>query len=132
MPDDIRALRRRIEELEDRVTELEEALGMSLPVPPGFRGPYSRNRAWQLICGLARRGTLTRDQAMIVLYGDRHEDERPDTRVIDVLLSQTRPWLRERGITIETIWGVGWTLDRENRARAQALIEQLQADAAPP
>lgn len=132
MSSEIAALRRRIEVLEDQVEELKEALGMTLPVPPGFRGVHSRKMCWRLICGLAKRGRLTRDQAMIILYGDRHEDERPDAKVVDVFLSNARPWLRERDIEVETIYGSGWSLSHEMRTKAAAVIEQLRADAAPP
>lgn len=136
MTADINALRRRVAELEDRVQELEDALGMSIEVPAAFckrqgKRHYSRRNVWRLVCGLARRGALTHDQALIVLYGDRDPDDRPKSDILNTIVWQARRWLSAYDIEIDNNWGVGWSFNPQNRARAKALIEQYQAGTVP-
>jgi hypothetical protein len=125
------ALLRRIEQLEDRVAELEDALGMSFEMPAGFRiAGGSRKQVWRLFCALAKRRSLTRDQAMIVLYSDRDPDRRPEAKIVDVLICGARHFARAHGVEIKTNRGCGWFLDCEARTRATALIKRLQASEA--
>jgi two-component system cell cycle response regulator CtrA len=120
-------LRRENEKLRDRVEELEHALALRMNVPAGFSGISvgGRRQVWHFICALARRGTLTRDAAMVALYGDKHPDERPDPHVLAVYSSAARKFLARHGVTFNTVWGEGWSMTRTMQIRTQQIIARL-------
>jgi two-component system cell cycle response regulator CtrA len=64
---------------------------------------------------MAARELVTRESAMMVLYG--HIAAQPDPKIIDVWLCKLRRKLARQGIEIVTHWGVGWSLAQKS-ARA--------------
>lgn len=116
-------LARENERLRDRVEELEEALGMTIPVPAGFRAENLTRRAWKTLCLLAKRGEFTREQALIAIYPGL--DERPSCQMVSVIIAALRRALEPHGIVITTRWGYGYSLSPQMREKARALIERL-------
>lgn len=50
----------------------------------------------------------TKEQLMSGLYWDRHDDETPEIKIIDVFVCKIRNKISGSGILIETVWGVGY------------------------
>lgn len=124
---EINRLRAENEQLRDRVEEMEQALGLRMKVPPGFViSTNGRRQVWHFICALARRGTLTRQAAIVALWGDLHPDERPDPHTLDAYACGARKFLDRHGVTFNTQWGEGWSMTRPMRIRTEAIIERLE------
>lgn len=74
---------------------------------------------------------LTQDvcskSALYHCYAHRKEDvvnsDMPDLKVIDVYICRLRKKLAPLGLTIETIWGQGYRIPRENAAEFMAALE---------
>jgi hypothetical protein len=121
----IARLRRENHTLRDRVARLEEALGVSAPVPPDFRcGPATtRGRAWRLLNAFAAHGALNADQARAVLYHDRRVAAGQAS--LHNYLARVRAYLARHGIILRALHGIGWTLDADMQAKTQALVARL-------
>lgn len=105
--------------LEDRIQQLEEALGV-LVLPPLEWG-LTKNEG-RLIGVLLERELVTKDTAMAALYRDRGESE-PEVKIVDVFICKARKKLRPFGIQIDTRWGVGYSMSAASKAAARQQIE---------
>ena len=127
-------LRRENERLRDRLEELEGLLGVSRPLPPvlpariGGRH-WSRPACWRLLNFMIARGQVTRDGALIALR-DCGADRTPDAKIVDVWIYHLRRFLKPYGITIRTHYCFGWSLSREMKEKATALVKRLEEDSA--
>lgn len=54
---------------------------------------------------------VTREQLYTAMYFDRHADEYPAVKIMDVKICKLRKKLPANN-TIETVWGLGWRLVR--------------------
>ncbi|GAA0197765.1 hypothetical protein GCM10010203_55940 [Actinomadura yumaensis] len=117
------ALQATIARLEDRILELEEAMGLCI-LPPLEWG-LTQHEA-RLFGALLERELLTKDAAMAALYRDRGDDE-PEIKIVDVLVCKARKKLKPFGIEIGTRWGVGYFVSAECKSRARAQIEAARA-----
>ena len=113
------ALEETIRQLEDRVLELEEAMGLRVLSPLEWRLTQNESR---LIGALLERELLTKDAAMAALYRDRGMDE-PDVKIVDVFICKARKKLKPFGIEITTVWGVGYFMRPECKTAARKQIE---------
>lgn len=104
--------------LEDRVQELEEALGV-LILPPLEWG-LTKNES-RLLGVLLERELVTKDTAMAALYRDRGERE-PELKIVDVFICKARKKLKPFGIVIDTRWGVGYSMSAASKAAARQQI----------
>ena len=103
-----RSLRARIDELEERVRQLEAELK-----PAGVPAPL----AWGLTAleadlfrFLWKRKVVAKQSIWFALYG--HEpDDAPDIKIVDVLLCKIRKKIKGSGIVIRTVWGAGVALE---------------------
>lgn len=107
----------------ERCEELERLLGLktqfSLSVPLTITE--------QKILGLLiAREYVTRDMAMVAMYGDRAEAHQPDTeRLIDCHIKRIRQKLtRAHGVEIKTKYSLGYYLTPAGRDNAKKLIAQ--------
>ncbi len=114
----------RCQRLDDRIAELETLLGLSCPVPPALR---LKPVCARLLGCLLRRERWTRDDLYVALYDD--PASAPQIKTIDVHMVHLRAALKPHGITIETLWGVGYFMTREMKARTHALFETLRCEA---
>jgi two-component system cell cycle response regulator CtrA len=102
-----------IDFLKDRVSVLEDMLSEQNLVPVQFRLTKQQTRLFGL---LLRRDQVTKSQAMDFLYGgDLNE---PEIQIVSVMVCQLRKRLRPFEIPIETLWGRGWYLKPEAKAKA--------------
>ena len=97
------ALQATIVRLEDRIQELEEAMGLCVLPPLEWGLTVQQAR---LFGALLEREVLTKDAAMAALYRDRGDDE-PEMKIVDVFVCHIRRKLKPFGIEIGTRWGVG-------------------------
>lgn len=120
-----------LQQLRDRVAELEELLGAKPDV--NFRLMLNPEKnVWVKACGpllgmLMKRDMVTKDAAFTVLYGDRSDADQPASKIIDVIAWRLRKACRARGVVIQTVWGEGFRLDHHNKAKLQALIDEYKA-----
>ena len=108
------------QQLEDRIAELEHALGLTAAVPaPGWDArligvlpPTAR----ALLHMLIKRPFLSKEAVMIALYDGRRECHVPPAHGISVYLHQIRRrYLAELDIEIKNVWGKGWYIETEQR-----------------
>lgn len=115
--DDLVDLQRdRIEFLEERIRQLEEALMPSTVVVP-VEYQLTANEA-RVFAHLASRDVGTKQSIMMALYSDRSEE--PEIKIVDVFVCKLRRKLRPFGVHIETIWGQGYRLARPGAAEVAA------------
>lgn len=69
---------------------------------------------------IVRREVVTKDAAMIHLYGLRCADEVPQPKILDVMVCRIKKRLKPHNITIENVWGVGWKMPRDDKRRVAA------------
>lgn len=112
------ALKAENKRLSDRVRLLEHALGFDLEVPREWR----LTRCEAAVFGLLyrRKGTVSRDAVMTVLYGDRPDP--PSDKIVNIFIWKLRRKLDPFGIEIATRHGIGWELLPEARKVARSYI----------
>jgi two-component system cell cycle response regulator CtrA len=117
-----------LQRLRDRIAELEELAGIGdddvalIKTATGL--PMSACRILGAI--RKRRGISSRDMIYGLVYGDRPECDQPEMKILDVHVVRVvriRRALKPHGITIETVWGVGWSMTDEHRAALAAMME---------
>ena len=107
------------EALRDRVRVLEDMLVDHVALP--IEWALSRQESL-LFAGLVHRGLLTKDGAMAVVYGGLGRERDVNPKIIDVFICKIRKKLKPHGVRIETLWGRGWQLAAEDRARFRAML----------
>lgn len=121
-----RALEAAIARLEDRVAELEAAMGLGVLTP--LEWGLTRNEA-RLVGALLERELLTKDAAMAALYRDRGADE-PEIKIVDVFVCKARKKLKPFGVEIGTRWGEGYFMTGPAKAEARRQIADASLGAA--
>jgi two-component system cell cycle response regulator CtrA len=118
MDDIVHLLRRRIDNLEERIRQLEDALmppSISIPFEYGLTPAEAR-----VFAHLASREMGTRQSIMLALYSDRPNEE-PEIKIVDVFVCKMRKKLARFGVRIETVRGQGYRLDRAAAPARQAV-----------
>ncbi|GHB33756.1 hypothetical protein GCM10007094_23260 [Pseudovibrio japonicus] len=115
----INHLRDQNEVLQARIEELEEALVGTFLLPVEWCLTKHEERLMAL---LINRESITKIGAMAVLYDDLGKD-RPEEKIIDVLVCKIRAKLKPFDITIKTHWGLGFYIEKEKRL---VLKQQLE------
>lgn len=103
--------------LVERIIQLEELLGLELE----FHPRYNLTTSEAALLGAIAKGNpvCTKDHAYTVLYG-MHNDP-PEAKILDVFVCKLRRKVRQYGIDIKTVWGRGWYLEDEDRAKVEAM-----------
>lgn len=108
--------RQEIEQLRERVRQLEDILA-----PPGTPIPLEwrlTGKEARVFAHLTTRDVATKESIMLALYSDR-ADEGPEMKIVDVFICKMRKKIEPFGVTINTVWGTGYSL--ANRADFHAL-----------
>lgn len=101
----------RIETLEERIRQLEEALSPA-DVPVRVEWCLTSSEA-RVFSHLTTRDHATKQSIMMAMYSDRIDVE-PEIKIVDVFVCKMRKKLKPFGVEIITIWGQGYALkDRE-------------------
>ena len=99
-------------ELRERIEHLErEMFSGDLVFPVEWMLTGSEQRVVGL---LLARPFARKEQIMTALYRDLHRDEA-EIKVIDVFVCKVRKKLKPFGITVRTVWGVGYAIDEPQR-----------------
>jgi DNA-binding response OmpR family regulator len=116
----IALLEEEVETLRARVEYLESTLAGTSVVFPLEWGPTVTEA--KLMGALVSREILTKEAAMVLLYGDRPDDP-PEEKIVDVLICKIRnklePFQDGPQSPVQTIWGVGFTLEKTWARRLQ-------------
>lgn len=122
----VEALEAENQRLRDQVTALQDALGQT----EAFRTPAE----WRLtaseatvFASLYGRESCSKEQLMHALYEPGVDDE-PNIKIVDVFICKLRKKLTPYGVAIETIWGRGYRMTAQTKARVQALIAADRGD----
>src|ERR1700756_4442183 len=108
-----------LQRLRDRVTELEDLLGLSEDDVSLLKAalPLTPSECRMLATLRKKRGAACRNWLYDVLYGARPECDQPDPKIIEVMISKIRPKLRAVNIEIKTVWGYGYMMEDADRKR---------------
>lgn len=108
------------EALQDRVTYLMDALGSTLAMR--FPSAWALTGSERVVLAvLVKRDVASRDAIMAALYSDQFGDE-PDVAICNVFVCKLRKKLRPLGIEIKSVWGLGWRIEPEAKARIRELM----------
>jgi len=114
-----------VQRLRDRVEQLEEMLGISPDTTLKIRLKLGLTKCQAKMLGiLVKREIVSWDAMHFVLYGDRPEADQPwseaNLRKHIVLL---RRRLEGTGINVEAVYGQGWMLKSEHKAKVRELMQ---------
>lgn len=117
MDDLIDYLKNRVETLEERVRQLEDALvPVSVHVPVEWCLTAAECRVFS---HLTTREMATKASIMAALYSDRPDDDI-EPKIVDVFVCKMRKKLKLFGVEIATVWGQGYALiDRQHYSARQ-------------
>ena len=111
-----------IEQLRERVAELEALLGLSAIKPARRRFLGLTPTEAELLGVLLSRPFVSKAVAYEALFGDRQECEQPGEKVIDVYIHRLRKYLRTYRLTIDTVHAKGWCIPGEDQQRAREIF----------
>lgn len=100
------------ERLRDEIAVLKQSF--SLPALYPLEWKLTPTEARVLGC-LATRGMMTFDMMMTAIYSDRVD--QPLLKILHVWVYKLRRKLKPFDIAIQSIWGVGYSVSPETRAR---------------
>lgn len=117
-----------VDQLRDRIAELEHALGVTAKFPRRFIRSYPRKAGERLLGLLMARAYVPCDTAFEVMFGDRAEAEQPTSEnYVRSIVCRLRSDLGKHGVSIETgEWGTaGYYITEENKTKLRALLAEL-------
>lgn len=122
----VESLTNALERAQDRINELERAIGIGDDLMPLRMLGLSPQQA-RLVNAMRKRGVLTRTQALMAVY-DENDDRRFDVlpKILDVIVSNTRKTLARFGISFETMRGLdndgGYYMRGPDKSRLAKLL----------
>lgn len=112
-----------VRRLQDRVDELMRVLGQDRSTVSKLRATFDLTPDQGRILGLiVSRNIVSHGSIFTVLYGARPECDQPDAKTLDVQVSYLRGKLLEHGIIIKTVWGEGYLLTADMKAKVRQLV----------
>lgn len=94
-----------VDELKERVRQLEAMLCFDVPPPFGLT-----RSEWKTVRPVLRDGRAPHARLMDELYWDRLDI--PSQDIIKVFIAKARPKLSSHGIEIQNVWGWGYACDQ--------------------
>lgn len=113
MDDLLRSQRQEIENLRERVRQLESLLMDDRVRIPAEWGLVNAER--RCFAALVRRDIVTKEQLYAALYGDRIDFGEISENVVESHISKMRKKLRRFGITVSSQRFVGYSLHNRSR-----------------
>lgn len=93
--------------LQEQILQLKAMLVPHIEPPRHWKLTPLQTRLFQCI---AARDVADKHFIWFSLYGDRHDDEVPEEKIVDVLVCNIRKKVKPFGVNIETVWGRGYSL----------------------
>lgn len=121
------------EQLEDRVAELEDLLGVSPQQFIALQSHFGLTKTEARFLGfLAKRDIAQSVNAIhAAIYGERPECDQPEIKIINVVICNMRKRLGNPD-AIVTVWGAGYSLSPEMRDAAIAAMRTADQRATVP
>jgi len=114
-----------VQALLDRIDELERILGVDEELTFRIMRSTGCSRTESKFVGmLFKRQMVTRECLFVVIYGDRSEDDVPESEILRTHVCKARQVLKQYGITIDTVWGAGYAMSTQNKKLLQELLDQ--------
>lgn len=107
------------EELRERLRALEKEFGFHDDVPIVFGLTPTEGKIMSL---LGARDTATRAQLMTAVLSDRLPGKEPEMKIVDVFVCKIRKKLKPFGIEITSLWGRGYRLAPEMKAKVAGYL----------
>lgn len=107
-----------LEELRDRVEQLQAALGMNITLPDATGLTPLKAK---MVGILLKRDIVSREMFLDLMYGNRPDE--PGAQTIDVHLCQIKKRLSNHGIDIKNRYGAGWYISAPDKAKLKSLME---------
>lgn len=109
--EEIRSLKIKLSESEEKVQQLKKLL-----LPPDWEPPLELRLTKQesIVLGCLFKGdggSVSKDHILCVLYN--LSDDPPDDKIVDVWVCKMRAKVKPYGITVTTVWGRGYALDKD-------------------
>lgn len=101
----------------ERIRQLEDEQGLGFRVHP--RHNFTSMEEAMLGILVSSRDVVSRDKMFSIMYGT-HNDP-PEPKIFDVMMCRIRRKLRTHGVEVMTVWGRGWYMEPEDRAKIDAL-----------
>lgn len=119
-----------LQRLRDRIEELEQVLGIDRSMVNRIRGALqvTRDQA-KMLAMLIGRNVVTREAMYAVIYGARPVCDQPDVNMIDMQLSKLRRSLAPHGVAVRTLWGEGWQISIDDKAKVRRVIASVDVAA---
>ena len=119
-------------QLLDRIAELEELLGLRMPKPSAGLMLGMPKKSRQIIGLLMKRPLGTKEYIWAALYGDKPEADQPTcSQIIAQHVCRTNRVLKQYGIVIKTEYSIGYYLDKDDKKRLTALLEEMECGTGP-
>lgn len=117
----VETLERENGELRERIALLEEQLGIRFETPLCLNLTSQEARLFGI---LLKRDLVTKQIAMIALYGHKPDCDEAEIKIVDVFVCKLRKKLAPFSIVIETQWGQGYFLGPRSKEIARALLPE--------
>jgi DNA-binding winged helix-turn-helix (wHTH) protein len=115
-----------LQQLRDRVAELEEILGIDRPMTVRLREAFGLTQMPAKVLGmLLSRTFVSKDALYTALYAVRAAADRPRTNILERHVNKLREHLRPHGVVIETIYGEGYRMTAPNKAKVRDVLDKL-------
>lgn len=116
-----------IDELRERIRQLEDLLGMTFEAPLQFGLTAKESR----ILGFLMKVPMATKQALMsALYRDCIDAE-PEIKIVDVFICKLRAKLEPFGVRVETLWGRGYFLEDQAKTTIAAMLLETAAQSTP-
>lgn len=122
----LEALEAANDRLRDRISQLEDAMGMSVLTPIEWRLTMAEQRVFGV---LLARELATKAAIMAALYSADGKEEA-EIKIVDVFVCKARKKLKPFGVEIETRWGEGYYLTPATKAKVRAMMAPAVESAA--
>lgn len=122
-----RRMREDLDEAREMARQLrEQAFGA--PIEGALKQRWALAPSEATILGvLLSRETARKEALLDALYFD-DPNGGAEEKILSVFICRMRPRLKRDGVLIETVWGVGWRLAPEMKARVRALLAEAKGE----
>ncbi len=112
-------------QLRERVAQLEDLLNLEAP----WTGLLGLTPAEGVVLTLLmRRDIVSKAQMMAALYAGRPDGgEEVGVKITDVFICKLRRKLKGFGVSIDTVWAIGWRMKQADKDAVNALAQQVRA-----